>query len=640
MKNKTKTRNLSSYGSGALGLLLLLLIIGAVVVTLGNLRLRHDCTEEKLFTLSKGSRRLLAELPEHVTIKFFFNRSSPNVPMFIKSYARQVEDLLKEYEIAAQGRLVVETYDPKVDSDEEEWAQRYGIQPQATGVMTPPLYFGIVAVSGEREETLPVLSPQNEATLEYDLSRLISRVATAVRPVIGVLSDLPVMGVPTQQHQMMRSAPPQPWFAIQELQRDFEVRPVARDVTTIEPSISTLLVIHPKDLPQKTLYAIDQFVMRGGRLIACVDPLSLADLKAQQQNQMAMMGMGGQTSSTLGPLFTAWGIGFDTGKLLADMRAITRVGGNGRIEESPIFLSLSAANMNRKDLLTAQLDQILMPFAGVLSDATEDGITFEPLITSSDAACRVDTQTAMFGTEALRGQLRADGLRHVIAARLSGSFRSAFPDGAPKDETAPDEDESEAPPAEPGGEHLAVCAAPNTMLVIADCDFLSNDVAVREVNTPFGFRTLQAQGDNLAFLANAVEKLSGSVELASIRSRGTSQRPFTRVDELEFRAANAWRQEEESLNAELQQTQQQLNELQSQKQASQKYILSKEQEEAIRRFQQKQADVKRQLKQVRRNLTRDIERLGVRVKVLNIAGIPLLVTLFGIARGVLSRRSQ
>ncbi|NLF85753.1 MAG: hypothetical protein GX571_06565, partial [Lentisphaerae bacterium] len=155
-----------------------------------------------------------------------------------------------------------------------------------------------------------------------------------------------------------------------------------------------------------------------------------------------------------------------------------------------------------------------------------------------------------------------------------------------------------------------------------------------------GFRTLQAQGDNLAFLANAVEKLSGSAELASIRSRGTSQRPFTRVDELEFRAANAWRQEEESLNAELQQTQQQLNELQSQKQASQKYILSKEQEEAIRRFQQKQADVKRQLKQVRRNLTRDIERLGVRVKVLNIAGIPLLVTLFGIARGVLSRRSQ
>jgi ABC-type uncharacterized transport system involved in gliding motility auxiliary subunit len=634
---KAKTNAFSAFGSGVAGLLLLLVIIGAVVVTLGNLRLRHDFTADKLYTLSDGSRRLLAGLPEDVTLKFFFNRSSPAVPMFVKSYARQVEDLLKEYALAAQGRIVVETYDPKADSDEEEWAQRYGIQPQPTGVMTPPIYFGIVAVSGEREETLPALTPQGEATLEYDLSRLVSRAATAVRPVIGVLSDLPVMGAPPMQ-PMMRPAAPQPWYAIQELQRDFEVRTVSRDAAAIEPGITTLLVIHPKNLPPKTLYAIDQFVMRGGRLVACVDPLSLADLKSQQQNQMAMMGMGGQNSSSLDPLFSAWGIGFEPGKLLADNRALTRVGNNGRVEESPVFLSLRAANMNRQDLLTAQLDQILMPYAGILSDATGDDIAFEPLISSSDAACRVDAQMAMFGAEALRGQLKPDGLRHVIAARLSGPFKSAYPEGAPAGDPAPEEG-SEAPAA-PAGGHLAACAEPNTMLVIADCDFLSDDVAVRQVEMMFGFRTLQAQGDNLAFLANAVEKLSGSAELAAIRSRGTSQRPFTRVDELEFRAMNAWRQEEENLSAELQQTQQQLNELQNRKQGSQKFILSKEQEEAIRRFQQKQADVKRQLKQVRRNLTRDIERLGVRVKILNIAGIPLLVTLFGIARGVLGRRSQ
>ena len=634
---KAKTHAFSAFGSGAAGLLLLLVVIGAVVVTLGNLRLRHDFTADKLYTLSDGSRRLLAGLPEDVTLKFFFNRSSPAVPMFVKSYARQVEDLLKEYALAAQGRIVVETYDPKADSDEEEWAQRYGIQPQPTGVMTPPIYFGIVAVSGEREETLPALTPQGEATLEYDLSRLVSRAATAVRPVIGVLSDLPVMGAPPMQ-PMMRPAAPQPWYAIQELQRDFEVRTVSRDAAAIETGITTLLVIHPKNLPPKTLYAIDQFVMRGGRLVACVDPLSLADLKSQQQNQMAMMGMGGQNSSSLDPLFSAWGIGFEPGKLLADNRALTRVGNNGRVEESPVFLSLRAANMNRQDLLTAQLDQILMPYAGILSDATGDDIAFEPLISSSDAACRVDAQMAMFGAEALRGQLKPDGLRHVIAARLSGPFKSAYPEGAPAGDPAPEEG-SEAPAA-PAGGHLAACAEPNTMLVIADCDFLSDDVAVRQVEMMFGFRTLQAQGDNLAFLANAVEKLSGSAELAAIRSRGTSQRPFTRVDELEFRAMNAWRQEEENLSAELQQTQQQLNELQNRKQGSQKFILSKEQEEAIRRFQQKQADVKRQLKQVRRNLTRDIERLGVRVKILNIAGIPLLVTLFGIARGVLGRRSQ
>ena len=633
-----QTNRFSKLGTGAAGLILLLVVIGAVVTIIGNLRLRRDLTADKLYTLSDGSRAVLGKLPNDVALKFYFNRSSQAVPMFIKSYARQVEDLLKEYAIASRGRLVLEIHDPKPDSDEEEWAQRYGIQGQPTGVMTPPLYFGIVAVSGDREEALPALSPQSEATLEYDLTRLITRVATTVKPVVGVMSSLPVMGEPPMMApNMMRPTPPKPWYVIQELQRDFEVRVVDTAATSIDPEITTLLVVHPKAWSPRTLYAIDQFVMRGGRLIACVDPLSAHEMENQQQNQMAMMGMGGgPTSSTLGELFDAWGVGFDPQKLLADMRAMTRLGGAGRIEESPVFLSLGASNMNKADLLTAQLDQVMMPFAGVRSDATGDDVTFEPLVSSSDAACRVDAQMAMFGTEAMRSQLKPDGLRHVIAARLSGTFKTAFPDGAPTGGT--DGDTADEPPAADPAEHLAACAEPTAMLVIADTDFLADRFAVREVEMMFGFKTLQAINDNLAFLANAVEKLSGSADLIAIRSRGASRRPFVKVDELEFKAMTAWRAEEERLAAELQRTQQQLAELQNRKQGSQKFILSPEQEEAISRFQQKQVDVKAQLKQVRRNLSRDIERLGIWIKVLNIVAVPAGVILLGVVFGLRRRR--
>ncbi len=219
-------KSFPKIGAGAAGLLLLLAIIGAVVVILGNLRLRHDFTADKLYTLSAGAKAVLAKLPSDVTLKFYFNRSSEAVPMFIKSYARQVEDLLKEYELAGRGKLTLEIYDPKPDSDDEEWAQRYGIQGQPTGMLSPPLYFGLVAVSGEREETLPALTPQTEATLEYDLTRLISRVATVVKPVIGVISSLPLMGEPRMPPQMMQQqqAQPRPWFVIQDLKSSVHFR--------------------------------------------------------------------------------------------------------------------------------------------------------------------------------------------------------------------------------------------------------------------------------------------------------------------------------------------------------------------------------------------------------------------------------
>ncbi len=636
-----KTHHKNSFGiwSGAVGLVLLLIIIGAVVATFGNLRLRHDFTEDRLYTLSPGSRAILGKLENEVTLKFYFNRSSAATPMFIKSYARQVEDLLKEYQLAGKGRLAVEIYDPEPDSDEEEWAQRYGVQAQQTGMFTPPMYFGLVAVSGDREEVLAALAPQTESTLEYDITRLITRVASADKPIVGVLSTLPVMGAPEMPPgmSMPRRESPQPWFFIRELKRDFEVRTVAPDVAEIDPAITTLLVIHPKELGPSTLYAIDQFVMRGGRLIACVDPLSLADMESQSQAQMGMFGMGGQGPSTLGPLFSAWGIGFDSGKVVADPKSRTRLGGaEGGIEESPVFLTLKPGNLNAGDLLTAQLDRIMLPFAGALTDATDDDVTFEPLLTSSDVAALVDSMTAQFGSAALRGQMHPDGMKHVMAARLGGLFKSAYPEGPPS--ASSDDSDDETPDSPPAENHRTICDAPNAMLVIADADFLMNRVSVREMEVLPGFNAMQPLNDNLALIANTVERLSGSTDLIAIRSRGRSTRPFTKVDELEYRAAEAWRAEEEKLNAELQNTRRQLAELQGRKDGSQKFILSPEQEEAIERFRRREIEVRSQLKNVRRNLRKDVERLGVRIKAINIAAMPLLVIVLGIGKWLLSRR--
>ncbi len=627
-------KTFAQFGTGVLGLVLLLVALGAVNLIVANLRLRRDFTQEKLYTLSKGSRTVLSKLDRDVVLKLYFSRSSAEVPMFIKTYARQVEDLLKEYERAGGGRVTVEVYDPKPDSDVEEWAQRYGIEAQPAGMFGPPLYFGLVAV-GANEEVLPALSPRTEATLEYEVTRLVTRALSSAKPVIGVLSSLPVLG-PAEPPMGMppQRRPAEGWAAFRELKRDYDLRQVPLETEAIPPEITTLVVVHPKNLNDKALYAIDQFVLRGGRLIALVDPFSRAEMMAQGDNQMAMFGMGGgQGPSTLGRLFDAWGVGFDTQKLVADMQAVTRLGGGGRVEESPIVLTLSPKNMSPDALLTSQLEQVLLPYAGELVDKTGDDIDFQALISSSDAACAVDAMGAQFGLQAIRAQLKPDSLKHVLAARLSGKFRSAFPDGPPTGENA----DTNAVPPEAGG-HLAQGTEPTTILVIADADFLADDVCLRSVNVGFGMQASEPINDNLALFANAIEQISGNQDLIAIRSRGRFSRPFGRVDALEYKAMAAWQSQEEQLNAALEETRRQIADLQQQKKGSQKFILSKEQEEAVTRFHAREIEIKKQLREVRKSLRKDIDTLGVWVKVANIALMPLVVVIFGVGHAVSRRR--
>ena len=616
---------------GALGLVLLAAVLGAANLILASMSLRIDLTAEGLYTLSKGSKAVLGKLDENVTLKFYFSSSSAETPMAVKTYANQVQSLLKEYELAGNGNIVLEAYDPKPDSDAEEWAQRYGIEPQNMTPFGQPVYFGLVAVCGDREETLARFSQRTESTLEYDVTRLVTRVAWPERPVLGLMTSLQgVMGQQPNQMMMMQGQRPQPgWAAFTELSKDYEVREISPTAESIDSDVKALVVLHAKDLSEKTLFAIDQFVIKGGRLIACVDPFSVMDMLSsrQQQNPM-MMQMGGQDGpSTLGKLFDAWGVSFDTSKLVADLAAATKLGaGNGRAEENPAFLSLTSGNMDDGDIVVSGLTQVMLPFSGALSFAKTDGLEFEPLMTtSSDSACMIDRMGAQFGMGAMMKDLRPDGVKRTLAARLSGTFKTAFPKG-------PDwkEGSTNAIPE-------VVASGKGAVVIFADSDFLADNFCVQTMNTIFG-PIAQPINDNLVLFSNIIEQYAGREELIGVRSRGPSNRPFVKVNELEAKAMAKWQRKQSELEAALQETQQRLSALQKQKSGNDRMILSREQQEEIAQFRKVQADTRRQLKNVRKELTSDIDSLGLMLKVLNILAIPALVIFFGIFRGLKRRK--
>ena len=624
---KTVTDGRRGASKGAAGLVVLAAIVVAADVILANLPVRADLTAERFYTLSDGSKAVLAKLDADVTLKYYVSTSAADMPMQLKTYATRVQNLLKEYERAAGGHVILEAYDPKPDSDAEEWAQRYGIEPQTVNPFGSPIYFGVVAVCGDNEQTLAQLSPRTESTLEYDVTRLVTRVAWPEKPVVGIMTSLPdVMGGQMNPMAMqMGQRPPEGWAAFAELGKDYDVKTIATDVDAIDEDVKTLVLLHAKDLSDKTLYAIDQFVLRGGKLIACVDPFSIKDMLAsrQKQNPMMMQMGGGQDGpSTLGKLFDAWGVKFDTAKVTGDLEAATKLNnGQGGVDDNPAFLSLKADNMDKGDLLVQNLSQVMFPFAGAfVFEKKGMDLTFTPVITTSkENSCSVDKMSVQFGGGAK--DMIPDGHERVLAARLSGTFKTAFPKG----------------PDGTNDVSKALKEGKGAVMLFADTDFLADDFCVRMMRTPFG-NIPQLINDNLTLFSNVIEQFAGREELIGVRSRGTTDRPFTVVNELEAKATRQWQKKAADFEAELQMTQQRLQSLQKQKSGDERFILSKEQQEEIVKLRKAQADTRKQLKNVRKELTADIDSLGLTLKCINIALVPALVVLFGLFRGFIRKR--
>ena len=616
----------SKIGTGLAGIALVVVIVVAANLILANARIRLDLTREHQYSLSEGTRTLLSKMDRDVVLKFYFS-SSGDMPIEMKTYARHVADLLQEYRLASSGHVIIETYDPTPDSDSEEWAQNEGLEPQTINPFSPPAYFGLVAKCGSELQSVPSLTSVDDARLEYTVTRIVSRVLYPQKPVIGVMSSLPVLGAPMNPMMMMQQPRDEGWMAFKMLKEDYEVRTVPLESERIEPEIGTLIVVHPKNLTDKTLFALDQFVLRGGRLVVCVDPLSSADARSgDRANNPMMQMMGGSTPSTLGKLFDAWGVGFDTTKVIADLRSVTTLSGQGHVIESPTFLWLKPDRMNHEDLLTAQLNQIMLPFAGSLDDHTGGKLVFTPLIfSSSDASGTIDALGAQFASvSSIAKQFRPDNMRHVLAARLKGTFQTTFPNG-------PEGTASNAAPNQ-------LVKGNSAVLIIADTDFLCDENCVQPVNMGFGLQSYQPINDNLAFFINAVEQLSGREELLSLRARGSFKRPFRAIDELDLRAMRSWQAKEEDLSKDLEATRAKLQDLQQKKKGAQKLLLSRDQQEEVEQFRQRESQINRQLKEVRKDLRRDMENMGIVVKTINIAAMPVLLILFGIGRTVARRK--
>ncbi len=635
MHSPNSTLRAWRIGGGIAGVLILLAMLVAANLIFGVFRLRADLTQERLYTLSPGTRAVLADLRHPVTLQFFFNGSEPSLPGPLKNFAAQVRDLLGEYEKAGAGKIVMEPYDPAPDSDAADLAESQGVAGQPINAEGAMLYLGIAAVCGDQHAAIPVVDPRAEAMLEYNITRLIQNVAQPEKPVVGVLSTLPVLGAPSGLPPMMGGPPKgqeKTWAAFGDLRELYNLRQVPVSAETIAPEIKTLIVVHPKELSERTLYAIDQFVLRGGRLIACLDPFCTVDPGAG--DQMAMMGGGGGRSSTLGKLLPAWGVHFDTDKIVADIEAATPVRGRDQqVVESPLYLSLRADNLNPKEIATASLESMMMVYAGSFTVDEKKGLTATPLIHSSARSSLTDTMAAQFDPKAgLRDYKRTDK-QQWLAVRIEGHFTTAFPDGQPAARNADGSAQTNAAATVKG---LAESVTNGTVVLVGDVDCLANPYTVQEMDF---MGISQPVNNNIAFFGNLVDQLNGGPALIAIRSRGRTQRPFSRVLAMQNTATERWIEQEKALEEKLQATQQHIKELQTRKDDKQRLTLNPRQQQAIEGFRQEVVNTRKQLKDVRRNLREDIEALGMRIKLINILAIPLLIAGFGIA-GLLLRRNR
>jgi ABC-type uncharacterized transport system involved in gliding motility auxiliary subunit len=615
------------YSTG--GIVALLAVLIAANFIFGVFNLRADLTQGSVYTLSPGTRAILSKLEAPVRLRLYYTQGGEAVPVGLKTFAKRVEDLLKEYETAGRGKVIVEKFNPEPDSDAEDSASLDGIEGQLTN-SGEKFYLGLSISFLDQKAAIPVLAPDREQLLEYDITRGIAQVGEAKKPVVGVMSALPVMG--RSLDPIKKQQPSEPWVVIQELKKIFDVKEIKLDAQKIPDDIKVLLVIHPRNLSEETEYAIDQFVLRGGKLIAFVDPYAYFDQQPDLQNPFG----GNQAGqSTFYNLFKAWGVDVDMGKVIADL---TFASGEGP-RLLPTLLNLNTQALNPDDVVTSQVGTLLIPFGGAFKNKLADGLKQTVLAHTSKNSMPVDLIIATLSGEPSTRGFEPSKTEMPLAIRLNGKFFSAFPQGKPKPYAPPradkkkDEKKDEAA-AEP---QLKQSKEDNTVVLVADVDLLSDGAAV-EIQEVFGQRVAVPRNGNLAFALGLVEQLSGDNALISLRSRASFTKPLTVVRDMEARAQQQYLGRIKELEDSLNQTQENLKKLQNSKAGVTSSILTAEQQAELDNFRRKAAEARIALKQLRKNLRVETDSLQFWTKVVNIGLVPLLVALAGLGLALAKRR--
>jgi ABC-type uncharacterized transport system involved in gliding motility auxiliary subunit len=610
--------------------LLAVLFLGVVMLSNVGLRgMRLDLTQNKLYTLSSGTQQVLRDLKEPVNLYFYFSRdvAAKQSPLILP-YAARVREFLEEISARAGGKVHLHVVDPQPFSDDEDRAAEFGLQPLPVGNGGESLYFGMGGTnSTDGRSAIPNFQADREEFLEYDVAKLIQELGTPKKPVVGLLSSIGLQGQFNPQTGQMG----EPWPIYTQLQQLFNVRTLNSDLDHIDKDVDVLMLVHPKQLQPKALYAIDQFVMRGGRLLLLVDPDAGADLSGQNPSNPLAAAMADH-SSDLKPLLATWGVDYDATKVVGDLSRGLEVRTNAA--SGPVrhigILGLRRADMDQKDVVTATLESLNLATVGSLSQRPGAKTTFEPLLMSSTSAELLPAQRfhALVDPSTLRDGFKSTGIRYTIAARITGLVDSAYPNGPPPDLK---------PVAGPPIAHLTKSSTPANIVVIADTDFLMDYLWVQQREL-LGQRIAQAFANNGDLIANVLDNLSGSGALISIRGRASFSRPFERVDALKRQADDRLRSKALELQTELQQTESKLTELQSKRNDQSSIMLSPEQEEELKRFTAEKTRVRKELRETQRGLDVDINRLGSRLKVINIALAPLVVAIAGVL--ILSMRRR
>ncbi|HUZ71410.1 MAG TPA: Gldg family protein [Stellaceae bacterium] len=591
---------------------------------------RIDLTQHHLYTLSEGTRRTIAEIKEPIVLRFYFSpRLGNEIPTY-GVYAQRVREMLEEYAAISKGKIQLQLLNPEPFSPTEDRAVAFGLQGVALDQGGEQVYFGLAATnSTDDQQIIPFFQPDRERFLEYDLTKLIHSLAFPKKPVIGLVTALPLQG---DIMAAMQGQPMVPYVVISDLQQLYKVRALSTDFDKVPADVDVLMIVHPQHLPDKTLYAIDQFVMKGGRALVFVDP----DSQTQQMHPSQLNPPNAPNGSDLNRLLKAWGLEMEPKMVAGDREAARKVNAGTSTRVIPVdyvaWLALGKRNLDPDDPITGDLSQITMATPGILEPLKGAKTTFTPLIfTSRDSeAIPVAKVQGTPDIQALLRDFKPDDKRLVLAARVTGPADTAFPDGPPKETKKPADkaagDAATAPAkAAPLPPEIKTALHPINVVVVADTDILEDRFWV-DVQDFFGQRVTVPIANNGDFVENAVDALVGGGDLINLRSRGTSARPFTLVENIQRAADEKYQATAKDLEDKLKDTQAKIKSL---REAAGKAGIAQaaSERETLDNFRTQMIRTREQLRNVQLAERQDIDRLQAWVEFFNIAAIPILVAI-------------
>ncbi|WP_438970320.1 Gldg family protein [Methylophaga sp.] len=619
-------------------ILAIILFVSFNIVVNGNFKsARIDLTEDNLYTLSEGSLNILESIEEPITLRFYYSEQVAQALPSLKSYAQRVQELLQEYQRASNGNIRLFVMNPEPFSDNEQRAQQYGLQSVPIEGEPDPMYFGLVGTNLlDGVETIPFFQPEKEDTLEYDLTKLIYKLSNTDRKSVAMLSALALDG---EQYDPLKgevdtSDGAKPWAMMSELRQMFDLSMLPSDIRRIPSSIDVLVVVHPKEFTDSTLYAIDQFVLNGGKLVTFVDPYAEVDVPEKDPDN-PMSAMMAPRSSNMDRLFEAWGIKRGSADVVADRKTATKVDFGAKTDYEPIdyvlWQGLDESNFNKDQRITSALRKINLATPGRFEMLDQRSTKVTTLLSSSNEAMLVDKRVVQFRNDpvALLTKYEAGTLSYPMAVRVEGDVKSAFPDGA---KTTSGEVKKM-----PG--HLNEAKQAIDVIAVADVDMLDDRFWVQTQDF-YGQQLAFSTSNNIDFLINAVEDMTGSEGLISVRSRAGFSKPFHRVIALQRDAEKRFRTKERELQKKLKETQQRIARMQVQRSGSGEQIMTPEQQKEIAQFRLTANKTEQQLRKVQANLRKDIDTLDTQLKFFNIGLVPILVGLLAIFTGWMRIRKR